>query len=67
MEACGVGGGDVVITSPYTFTSTAEVARYLGADVAFVDVIPGSYLIDPAPWRGRLSGCRGISRLPSTR
>ena len=48
MEACGVGSGDVVITSPYTFTSTAEVARYLGADVAFVDVSPDSYLIDPA-------------------
>jgi dTDP-4-amino-4,6-dideoxygalactose transaminase len=48
MEACGVASGDVVLTSPYTFTSTAEVARYLGADVAFVDVVPGSFLIDPA-------------------
>ncbi|OHE76098.1 MAG: UDP-4-amino-4,6-dideoxy-N-acetyl-beta-L-altrosamine transaminase [Treponema sp. RIFOXYC1_FULL_61_9] len=47
LEACGVGPGDVVLTSPYTFTSTAEVIRYLGADVAFVDVGPGSYLIDP--------------------
>ncbi len=48
LEACGVGPGDVVLCSPYTFTSTAEVVRYLGADVAFVDVAPGSYLIDPA-------------------
>lgn len=48
MEACGIGSGDVVLTSSYTFTSTAEVVRYLGADVAFVDVTPGSYLMDPA-------------------
>ncbi len=48
MEACGVASGDVVLTSPYTFTSTAEVVRYLGADVAFVDVGEGSYLMDPA-------------------
>lgn len=47
FEACGVGPGDVVLTSPYTFTSTAEVARYLGAEVAFVDVAEGSYLMDP--------------------
>lgn len=47
LEACGVGPGDVVLACPYTFTSTAEVVRYLGADVAFVDAAPGSYLIDP--------------------
>jgi dTDP-4-amino-4,6-dideoxygalactose transaminase len=47
MEACGVGPGDVVLTSPYTFTSTAEVVRYLGADVAFVDVGEDSFNIDP--------------------
>jgi dTDP-4-amino-4,6-dideoxygalactose transaminase len=48
LEACGVGPGDVVLTSPYTFTSTAEVARYLGADVAFVDTLPDGFNMDPA-------------------
>ncbi|MDO5114983.1 MAG: DegT/DnrJ/EryC1/StrS family aminotransferase [Synergistaceae bacterium] len=38
LEACGVGVGDEVITSSYTFTSTAEVVRYLGADPVFVDI-----------------------------
>ncbi|MFA6505197.1 MAG: DegT/DnrJ/EryC1/StrS family aminotransferase [Treponemataceae bacterium] len=47
LEACGVGPGDVVLTSPYTFTSTAEVARYLGADIAFSDTAEGSFNIDP--------------------
>lgn len=48
LEACGVGPGDVVLTCPYTFTSTAEVARYLGADVAFVDALPDGFNMDPA-------------------
>lgn len=38
LEAIGVGPGDKVITTTYTFTSTAEVVRYLGADPVFVDI-----------------------------
>lgn len=48
LEACGVGTGDCIATSVYTFTATAEVARYLGAEVAFVDIEPDSCNIDPA-------------------
>jgi dTDP-4-amino-4,6-dideoxygalactose transaminase len=40
LEAVGVGPGDRVITSPYTFTATAEVLRYLGAHPVFADVDP---------------------------
>ncbi len=47
LEACGVGPGDIVVTSTYTFTATAEVVRYLGAHVVFVDVKVGTYLMDP--------------------
>jgi dTDP-4-amino-4,6-dideoxygalactose transaminase len=47
LEALGVGPGDRVITSPYTFTSTAEVIRYPGADPLFVDIKPGTFHIDP--------------------
>jgi dTDP-4-amino-4,6-dideoxygalactose transaminase len=46
MEACGVGPGDAVLVPSYTFTATAEVARYLGADPVFVDVAPDSFVID---------------------
>lgn len=48
LVAAGVGPGDVVITTSYTFASTAEVAVHVGADVAFADLAPGSFLIDPA-------------------
>ncbi len=47
LEAVGVGPGDEVITSPFTFTATAEVIRYLGADPVFVDVQEDSVNIDP--------------------
>jgi dTDP-4-amino-4,6-dideoxygalactose transaminase len=38
VEACGIGPGDEVIVPVHTFTATAEVVRYVGADVVFVDV-----------------------------
>jgi dTDP-4-amino-4,6-dideoxygalactose transaminase len=47
LEACGVGAGDLVIVPSYTFTATAEVVRYLGAEPVFVDVKPGTFHLDP--------------------
>lgn len=48
LEALGIGPGDEVITTTHTFTATAEVVRYLGADVVLVDVDPATLCIDPA-------------------
>lgn len=46
LEAIGVGPGDEVIVPTWTFTATAEVVRYLGAEPVFVDVDPVTLNID---------------------
>lgn len=46
LEAAGIGPGDEVIVPTWTFTATAEVVRYLGAEPVLVDVDPGTLNID---------------------
>lgn len=47
LEAIGIGPGDEVILPTLTFTATAEVVRYLGADPVLVDVDESTLCIDP--------------------
>lgn len=48
LVRAGVGPGDEVITSPFSFISSANCALHAGADVAFADIDPVTFNIDPA-------------------
>ncbi len=48
LKALGIGKGDAVITTPFTFVATAEVIRRAGAQVVFADIDPQTFLLTPS-------------------
>jgi dTDP-4-amino-4,6-dideoxygalactose transaminase len=51
LMAKGIGSGDAVFTTTFTFIATAEVISLLGATPVFVDIDPQTYNIDPQKLR----------------
>ena len=46
LRGLGIGEGDEVITSAYTYTASASVIAHVGAKIVLVDTAPGSYFMD---------------------
>jgi dTDP-4-amino-4,6-dideoxygalactose transaminase len=48
LQACDIGPGDEVITTPHTWISTSWAISYVGARPVYVDIDPVTYTLDPA-------------------
>jgi dTDP-4-amino-4,6-dideoxygalactose transaminase len=47
LDAVGIGEGDCVVTTPFSFVATANTVRHCGAEPIFADIDPETYNLDP--------------------
>jgi dTDP-4-amino-4,6-dideoxygalactose transaminase len=55
LLALGIGAGDEVITTPFTFIATAEAVAQCGATPVFVDIDPSTFNLDPEAVQDRIT------------
>lgn len=68
LMAMGIGAGDAVISTPYTFFATAGCIHRTGAEILFCDIDPATFMMDPASLRALLASLKrdseGLLRSP---
>ena len=65
LMAYGVGPGDAIFTTPFTFIATAEVIQLLGATPVFVDIDAKTFNIDPGALEKAIAGLSRNSKTAS--
>lgn len=63
-RAAGLRSGDILWTSPITFTASANCGRYCGADVDFIDIDSATYNMSVASLREKLEKAKNEGKLP---
>ena len=68
LMAMGIGSGDAVISTPYTFFATAGCIHRTGAEILFCDIDPATFMMDPSSLQTLLSSFKkdadGVLRSP---
>lgn len=63
MDACGIKTGTKILTTPYTFISTATSAIHLGGEIVYSDVEKDSYNLDPSLLEDKLKHDKTIKAI----
>jgi perosamine synthetase len=63
LQAAGIGWGDKVVTTPFTFIATANSILYCGAQPVFCDIDPETFNLSPGKLRALLKQVPGIKAL----
>lgn len=64
LDILGVGRGDLVFCSSFTFVASANPALYLGAELTFIDSEPETWNMSPVALERALSDAKKENRLP---